>query len=90
LWLEQEIALQTVQIFVVMQQQIDSYNIPTVKASRPRFVTEAEPVSLLPAVVPIENKLEIPINAAAQKKIAEEIELIEKRIVELRQICEIT
>ncbi|CAG8720151.1 23264_t:CDS:2, partial [Cetraspora pellucida] len=69
---------------------IDRYNIPTVKASRPRSVIEVEPVSPLPAVIPIENTLEIPINATAQKKIAKEIELIEKRITELRQICEIT
>ncbi|CAG8812015.1 11003_t:CDS:1, partial [Gigaspora rosea] len=69
---------------------IDRYNIPTVKASRPRSVIEVEPVSPLPAIIPIENTLEIPINATAQKKIAKEIELIEKRITELRQICEIT
>ncbi|CAG8725348.1 2498_t:CDS:2, partial [Dentiscutata erythropus] len=58
--------------------------------NRANICSEAATDSRLPAIVSTENTLEISVNATAQKRIADEIEIIEKKIIELRQICEIT
>ena len=67
---------------------IHPYNIPTIRANRPKPILET--VSPLPIISPVEPILEISKNATAQRKIVEEIKITEEKLAELKQIYNIT
>ena len=67
---------------------IHPYNIPTIRANRPKPILET--VSPLLIISPVEPILEISKNATAQRKIVKEIKITEEKLVELKQIYNIT
>src|SRR6266542_970050 len=69
-----------------MTTSISPYNIPIVKTTRPMPIPTIDPTPPLPIIDLVEPILEIPINASAQRKIADEIKLANKKLAELEQI----
>ena len=67
---------------------IHPYNIPTIRANRPKPILET--VSPLLIISPVEPILEISKNATAQRKIVKEIKIIEEKLAELKKIYNIT
>ncbi len=73
-----------------MTTSISPYNIPIVKTTRPMPIPTIDPTPPLPIIDLVEPILEIPINASAQRRIADEIKLANKKLAELEQIYNIT
>ncbi len=67
---------------------IHPYNIPTIRANHPKPILETVfPLSIISLIEPI---LKISKNAIAQRKIVEEIKITKEKLVELKQIYNIT
>jgi len=69
---------------------ISPYNIPIVKTTRPIPIPTIDPTPPLPIIDLVEPTPEISINASAQRRVADEIKLANKKLTELEQMYNIT
>ena len=73
-----------------MTTPISSYNIPIVKIIRFMPIPTIDLTPPLPIIDLVEPILEIPINVSAQRRVADEIKLANKKLAKLEQIYNIT